>query len=73
MCMTFHSCMLTYTIAAFTVLYVEKTWVQKKEQIYIVMFLSCILCNHYHLGPFDLVKAKAGNGEDDNLKTGLSF
>ena len=31
MCMTFHSCMLTYTIAAFTVLYVEKTWVQKKE------------------------------------------
>ena len=65
--------MLTYTIAAFTVLYVEKTWVQKKEQIYIVMFLSCILCNHYHLGPFDLVKAKAGNEEDDNLKTGLSF
>ena len=37
------------------------------------MFLSCILCNHYHLGPFDLVKAKAGNEEDDILKTGLSF
>ena len=73
MCVTFHHCTLAYTIAAFTVLYVEKTWVQKKEQIYIVMFLSCILCNHYHLGPFDLVKAKAGNEEDDILKTGLSF
>merc|ERR1712179_791124 len=33
----------------------------------------CILCNHYHQEPFDLVKAKAGNEEDDNLKTGLSF
>ena len=73
MCVTFHHCTLANTIAAFTLLYVEKTWVQKKEQIYIVMFLSCILCNHYHLGPFDLVKAKAGNEEDDILKTGLSF
>ena len=63
----------TYTIAAFTVLYVEKTWVQKKEQIYIVMFLSCILCNHYHQEPFDLVEANAGNEDDDNLKTGPSF
>ena len=31
MCVTFHHCTLDYTIAAFTVLYVEKTWVQKKE------------------------------------------
>ena len=31
MCVTFHHCTLAYTIAAFTLLYVEKTWVQKKE------------------------------------------
>ena len=31
LCVTHHHCMLIYTIAAFTVLYVEKTWVQKKE------------------------------------------
>ena len=31
MCVIFHHCTLDYTIAAFTVLYVEKTWVQKKE------------------------------------------
>ena len=40
----------------------------EERKIYIVMFLSCILCNHYHLGPFDLVKAKAGNEEDDKFE-----
>jgi len=28
---TFHHCTPAYTIAMFTLLYVEKTWLQKKE------------------------------------------
>ena len=31
MSVIFHHCALAYTITTFTMLYVEKTWVQKKE------------------------------------------
>jgi len=31
MCVTFHHCTPAYSIAKFTLLYVEKTWLQKKE------------------------------------------
>ena len=30
-CVIFHQCTLAYTITTSTMLYVEKTWVQKKE------------------------------------------
>ena len=72
LCVTHHHCMLIYTIAAFTMLYVEKTWVQRNKFTSVIL-VCCNMYNHYHQGPFDLVEANAGNEDDDNLKTGPSF